>query len=192
VVGIAGSVGDKRQFHPSFVMIRRLLADECARVPAEELEGMRIRGVDFFFERFKVWGHVLTQRYTIVRFEIELSEFLKGLMETDALQSTLTKGRSNESVYYYVHWAKLQAYLESDTDEYAKLVEESSRVGVARAQRHQYLIRIRSLSRATERSREEQELLKDSERETVLEMREEENHTEIIIFLVRHHCNNHS
>ena len=86
---------------------------------------MRIRSVDFF-ERFRAWGLVLTERYTIARFGIDLSEFLRGLTETDALQCTLKKGRANEGIYYYVHWAKLQALLESDTDEDGRLVERNS------------------------------------------------------------------
>ena len=119
VVGIAGSVAD------TCAMIRRFLADECARAPFEERAGMRIRSVDFF-ERFRAWGLVLTEWYTIARFGIELSEFLRGLTETDALQCTLKKGRSNEGIYYYVHWAKLQALLESDTDEDGRLVNRNS------------------------------------------------------------------
>ena len=150
VVGIAGSVADSR------AMIRRFLADECARVPFEERRGMRYRSVDFF-ERFMGWGLVLTERYTIARFGVELAEFLRRLTEIDALQCILKKGRSN----YNVHWGKLQAHMESDTDEDDKSVDaqesarsgwqeglcgESSRVGVARApwQREQSVKRIRS------------------------------------------------
>ena len=107
---------------------------------------MRIRSVDFF-ERFRGWGRILTHRYTISRFGNELGEFIRGLTEMDALQCTLTKGRSKEGVYYYVHWRKLQVHLESDTDEDSKLIElpgasasgwhqalcgETSRVGVTR------------------------------------------------------------
>jgi len=121
---------------------------------------MRIRSVDFF-ERFRGWGRILTHRYTISRFGNELGEFIRGLTEMDALQCTLTKGRSKEGVYYYVHWRKLQVHLESDTDEDSKLIElpgasasgwhealcgETSRVGVTRAdcQRQQSVQRIRS------------------------------------------------
>ena len=154
VAGVAGSVADR------LAMIRRFLADECARARFEDCAGMRIRSVDFF-ERFRGWGLVSTQRYTIARFGIELAEFLRGLTEINALQSTLTKGRSNEGVYYCVHWRKLRAHLESDTDEDGKLSDppegaragwqeglggESSRGGGARGrcERQRSVIRIRS------------------------------------------------
>ena len=153
--GIACSLADSR------AMIRRFLADECARVPFEERRGMRYRSVDFF-ERFMGWGLVLTERYTIARFGVELAEFMRRLTEIDALQCILKKGRSHEGVYYNVHWGKLQAHMESDTDEDDKsvggaqesarsgeqeaLCGKTSRVGVARAprQREQIVKRIRS------------------------------------------------
>ena len=130
-------------------MMRRFLIDECSRVEIEERAGIRIRSVDFF-ERFKAWGHVSTHMYTIARFGIELREFLRGLTERDAFQSTLTKGRSNEGVYYFVRWAQLQAHLQTHTHdkvEVSTLLGKSESVGgVARGQcrRRHSLMRIRS------------------------------------------------
>jgi len=52
---------------------------------------------------------------------MELSEMARVLTEHEVYQTKLRKGRSNEGVYYYVHWAKMQAHLQAQPYDEAML-----------------------------------------------------------------------
>jgi len=71
---------------------------------------------------------------------------LRGFTERQPLQNTLVKGRSNEGVYYYVHWAKLQAHLGAQPydDTTLGVGDERAQLARARCQRQQSVMRILS------------------------------------------------
>jgi hypothetical protein len=70
----------------------------------------------------------------------------RGFTEQQPLQNMLVKGRSNEGVFYYVHWAKLQAHLAATPYDGTSLGvgDERARLARVRCQRQQSVMRIRS------------------------------------------------
>ena len=70
----------------------------------------------------------------------------RGLAEREVFQTTLRKGRSNEGVYYYVHWANLQVYLHTRPYDDTNLHQGCGDVGAAaaRCRKQQRVVRIQS------------------------------------------------
>jgi len=70
----------------------------------------------------------------------------RGCTEQQPLQSMLVKGRSNEGVFYYVHWAELEAYLAATPYDGTLLGmgDEKTLLARVRCQRQLSVMRIRS------------------------------------------------
>jgi len=69
-----------------------------------------------------------------------------GLAEREVFQTTLRKGRSNEGVYYYVHWANLQVHLHTRPYDDTNLHQGCGDVSAAaaRCRKQQGVVRIQS------------------------------------------------